>query len=679
MTKNILNISDEDRFYLSDAFVEQYSERQPEWGGAGFGYIVYKRTYARPKEDGTTEEWHETVRRVVEGTYTIQKWWAARQHLPWSDRKAQRSAQEMYERIFTFKFLPPGRGLWAMGTDSIERTGSAALMNCAFRSTENINQNFADPFAFLMDMSMLGVGVGFDTRGAGTVKIKKPRIDNDVYVVEDSREGWVKLVRDVIDSYSDVSAGFGFPKEIDYSQIRPEGAPLKGFGGVAAGPEPLKRCLRQIKDILDPLIGKPITSEAIVDLMNVIGVCVVAGNIRRSAEIALGHPDDYSFLTLKDPELHSAELMSHRWASNNSVFAHVGMDYSKVAALTAKNGEPGYYWLDVARAYGRIQDGVNNKDERVMGVNPCAEQPLEDGEACCLVETFPSLHDDYEDYERTLKMAYLYAKTVTLIPTHNKLTNRRQMKNRRIGLSQSGIVQAIQRRGLRGHMAWCDQGYAYIQKMDRIYSDWLAIPRSIKTTTVKPSGTVSQLPGVTPGIHFEHAEYYWRTIRLAKSSPYVEPLREAGYRIEDDVADKSAVVAYFPIKAPHFYRAKADVSLLEQMELAALMQYHWSDNAVSITAHGTREELAQLHYWLPMFEGRLKSFSALPLDDHGYAQAPYQTISQEEYEAAVKGLTGINLSGTEQQEAMDLFCDGIACELPQQHVDSGPSTGVEFV
>jgi ribonucleotide reductase alpha subunit len=239
-----------------------------------------------------------------------------------------------------------------------------------------------------------------------------------------------------------------------------------------------------------------------------------------------------------------------------------------------------------------------------------------------------------------------------------------QKRNRRIGLSQSGIVQAIQRRGLREHLRWCDDAYAYVQRLDKQYSDWLTIPRSVKTTTVKPSGTVSQLPGVTPGIHFEHAEYYFRTIRLAKTSAIVPALRKAGYRIEDDVYDTSSVVAYFPIHAEFFGRGKDEVSMWEQLELAAQMQFQWSDNAVSVTVHFKPEEARDIPRALQLYESRLKSVSFLPLEEHGYAQAPYQTITRKEYEQAAAKLKPIEL-GRETHEAMDMYCDTDHCEIPQ--------------
>jgi adenosylcobalamin-dependent ribonucleoside-triphosphate reductase len=654
----IIDLKPEQRFSLSANFLEEFKTKQPDWGPVGL--ITYKRTYARPLPDGRSEDWWQTCKRVVEGVYTIQHWHCDRLNLEWKPRKAQASAQEMYRLMFDMKFLPPGRGLWMMGTDYVYQNGGAALNNCAFTTTEHIAQDFAEPFCFLMDMSMLGVGVGGDTMGSGTFVVAKPRESQDTltYVIADTREGWVDSVRMLLKAFD----GDRMPI-FDYSQIRPLGAPIKGFGGTAAGPEPLRRCHEMLTALLTRRIGHAITTADIVDIFNIIGVCVVAGNVRRSAEVMLGELDDQEFLNVKNPDKFQAELMSHRWMSNNSVTVNVGSDYRTVAGLTAKNGEPGYLWMDTCKAYGRLQDPPDWKDKRAVGSNPCLEQTLENYELCCLVETFPSRHDSYEEYQRTLKFAYLYAKTVTLIPTHNKKTNRVMMRNRRIGCSQSGIIQSMAKHGRRKHLNWSDDGYRYIQHMDEVYSDWLAIPRSIKTTSVKPSGTVSLLPGVTPGIHYEHAEYYFRTIRIAKISPLIAPLQEAGYPIEDDKYDSSSYVVYFPIKAQHFDRAKSDVSMWEQLENAAAMQYYWADNQVSITVTFKPEEAKDIQRALEMYESRLKSVSFLPAEDHGYVQAPYQTLSQEVYEFWSSRLKPLVLTDN-VHETEDKFCDGDKCVLP---------------
>ncbi len=649
-----------ERFKLDETFINQFKGKQPEWGP--LGYITYKRTYARivPESDGRTEEFWETLRRVIEGCYTIQWNHCLSLKLPWKQDKAQRSAQEMFRLMWEFKFLPPGRGLWMMGTDYIYIRGSAALNNCAFVSTEDIDMDFAEPFCFLMDMSMLGVGVAFDTKGADKVVIQKPQTGEYVHVVDDSKEGWVDLIRVILNSY--VGKGLR-PTKIDYSQIRPMGSPIRTFGGIAPGPGPLIECVQNIDIVLQPRIGHRISSTDITDLMNIIGKCVVSGGVRRTAELVLGFPDDDEYLKLKDPRLHEDRLMAWRWASNNSVIAREGMSYHKTGKQSSFNGEPGYFWLENARAYGRFKDSPNWLDANVAGTNPCAEQSLESFEICNLVETFPSRHASFEEYRRTLKYAYLYAKTVTLIPTHNERTNAIMLRNRRIGLSQSGIVENFERHGRREHFHWCDNGYKYICELDKIYSRWLCIPESIKKTSVKPSGTVSLLPGVTPGIHYPHAEYYYRTIRIDRTSPLIEPIRRAGYRIEESVYGDKTLIVYFPVHQPHFSRSKRDVSVWEQVENVAQTQYYWADNQVSATITFKPEEAKDIPYILELYETRLKSISFLPLEEHNYPQAPYQEITKEIYEKAVSRLQPIQFDKITTTEQQDLYCDSEKCDL----------------
>jgi ribonucleoside-triphosphate reductase len=202
----------------------------------------------------------------------------------------------------------------------------------------------------------------------------------------------------------------------DYSAIRPYGAPIHGFGGTSSGSGPLGRTYT--KDLTElyhwSRIGEQISSVDIVDTENLIGRCVVAGNVRRSAALALGNHEDREYLQMKND---SEKLAHHRWGSNNSFHALVGQDYTWHAEQSQKNGEPGYIWLDNARTRGRFADPPRDDDKNVMGFNPCVEQQLEDAELCCLVETFPAKHETYEDYLATLKIAYLYGKTVTLANT----------------------------------------------------------------------------------------------------------------------------------------------------------------------------------------------------------------------------------------------------------------------
>lgn len=644
-------------FKLDTTFLTQYQDKQPKFGPIGL--ITYKRTYARPLENGKSEEFWQTIQRVVEGTFNIQYNHSTKNNLPWDNTRAQKEAQRMYELIWDFKFIPPGRGLWMMGTDYVDKRGGAAVNNCAFVSTKDINKDFAEPFCFLMDMSMLGVGVGGDTKGAGTVTVQKPIISNIPYKVQDSREGWVDLVRTVLNSYVGKAE---LPKEIDVSEVRQNGAPIKTFGGVSSGPKPLTDLVDDLTKLLDNKKEKEITSTDIVDIFNLIGKCVVSGNVRRSAEIMFGDPEDEKFMSLKDPTINQEALYHHRWASNNSIFASVGMDYSTVAKLTAKNGEPGYEWLENARAFGRTKDPVNWKDIKAAGGNPCLEQTLESYELCCLVETFPSKHESLKEWHETLYYALLYAKSVTLLSTHNEKTNEVMSRNRRIGCSISGITQAFTKFGKEEFFNGCDEGYAKLKDYDKELSERFNIPESIKLTSVKPSGTVSLLAGVTPGIHYPQSEYYIRNVRFQDGSPLLEELKNAGYPIEKDKYSTNTFVVSFPVKEEFFTKGIQDISMLEQLENAALMQYYWADNQVSVTISFSPEEANDIKKSLDLYDTRLKGVSFLPKKNHGYEQAPYIPITKELYESMTSQIKNFTVSKNSIDQS-DKFCDGESCQI----------------
>lgn len=1103
------------KFMLDANFLASYAHQKPNFGFNGLGELVFYRTYSRLKENGTKESFLDTLRRVVEGCYEIQRRHCNKIHIPWSYEKAQVSAQEMFVRMWEFKFLPPGRGMWMMGTDFMWERGSAALNNCAFVSTDDqIESDPAEPFCFLMDMSMLGVGVGFDTKGAGKIHIKKPANRKLIYQIHDSREGWVDSVRYLIWSYT-TKCDIGYI-EFDYSNIRQAGADIKGFGGKASGPSILSELHELIRNHLDGKINKTLSSVDITDLMNYIGRCVVAGNVRRTAEIAFGEPHDKHYCSMKNPlatleeddiikfyeatsRLYSQgrnkattsdfvdennnhiiplnrlipaietwnALNHHRWASNNSIFAYVGMSYDYVGQQIASNGEPGLMWLDNMRDYGRMIDGKQpGIDGRVKGGNPCftgnmrlltehgyiplydlwvgggqqeyigtdnalekygtqkivnshgvvvasnvyktgtqvpvfrvtfsdnswidatethqmitlvrhdskksgrtryeekrkslnelvigdivplnnvsqfgqhhdpaygelagwvigdgslspkrdgqvkaectcyeddcedvlprissllhetylrhnkssqqnpvyagwtrnhehfehredrvgsnvlgrllvadglrngdkhkiphsiwvsdretvaaflrglassdgfvlinekkgtisvrikqsnqkflqdcrlllnqfgiastvckrndkskqlmndgkggkklynkksayelivsgirqvqrfldsigfiqdwkmtdarkwlsehrgsnnsntgryvkvksieflgeedtycltepgdnrvvvegyqvaqcLEQSLESYELCNLVETFPANHADADDYMRTIKFAYLYAKTVTLLPTHNPRTNAVTLRNRRIGLSQSGIVQAFSKFGRRTVLNdFCDAGYNEIRRWDQIYSEWLCIQRSIKVTSVKPSGTVSLVAGATPGIHYPEASTYWRRVRLAKDSPLVGVLEKAGFHIEPDIKDSDrTVVVRFGVSDERV-KPVADISIWEQMANVVDYQRYWADNQVSCTIKFKHEEADQIARVLETYEDQLKGISFLPLSNHGYAQAPYEPCSANEvaeYNSKISATDYSDFIGHDAEGSK--FCDSDKCVI----------------
>ena len=660
------------KFQLSDNFINKYKRRKAPFGFNGLGELVYMRTYSRIKEDGKNERWWETVQRVVEGTYTMQKEWIESHQLGWNPWQAQRSAQEMYERIFYMKFLPPGRGLWAMGSPiTEERKLYAALNNCAFVSTATLKEDMAKPFCFLMDASMLGVGVGFDTKGAGEIIVKgiDSKRDKQIYKIPDTREGWVESLKLLLESYFHGTAIM----EFDYSLIRGAGEPIQGFGGVSSGHEPLKEVHSDIKNVLDKNSGEPITVTTIVDIMNLIGKCVVAGNVRRTAEIVFGEPDSEEYLDLKNYKV-NPHRETYGWTSNNSIFAELGMDYSEAAKRIVDNGEPGFAWLENMRKYSRMKNGGDNKDHRVAGGNPCLEQSLESYELCCLVETFPNNHTSFEDYAKTLKYAYLYAKSVTLGRTHWSDTNRVMLRNRRIGCSVSGVAQFVTNRGLDEFKEWLNNGYDVIQTWDKSYSDWMAVPRSIKTTSVKPSGTVSLLAGATPGLHYPESRFYIRRIRLSKHSELLEPLKKAGYLVEPAFgSEDTTMVVEVPVDVGEGIRTASELSIWEQFSLAAFLQRHWADNQVSCTVtFDPQTEADQIAPCLNYYQYHLKGISLLPRHDYGaYKQMPYEAIDEKEYNKQVKKLGKLSFGVIKNEEAdVDKFCNNDSCEIPPMHGDN---------
>jgi len=620
-------MSDFFSFRLSEEFINDYKSKEPPFGftdagGNSLGEITFIRTYSRMKEDGTKERWYEVCRRVIEGMYSAQKNHAKENRLPWNDYKAQASAKEAYQRLFELKWTPPGRGLWSFGTAlTMEKKNSAALQNCAMVSTKDIDRN--DP------------GTLFDS-------FLKP----NMYI-----------------------------QEFNYDLIRPLGAPIKGFGGTASGPAPLIQLHKQIRAVIGGRAGETLDSRAIVDIVNLIGTCVVSGNVRRSATLALGNAQDEDFMNLKNsevfPERNSFDPENPGWAwmSNNSISATVGTKYEDYVDLIASNGEPGFIWLDVARNYGRLKDPADGKDYRVMGFNPCAEQPLESYELCTLVEVHLNRHESKEDFLRTLKFAYLYGKTVTLIPTHWQQTNGIMQRNRRIGTSLTGIASFSDKFGLPVVREWMDEGYETIRKYDHSYSEWLCVRDSIRVTTVKPSGSVSILSGATPGVHWAPGgNYFLRAIRFGNTDPMIHLFKAAGYKMEADLVSANTTVVYFPVHSGHA-RSEKEVTLFEKIALAATAQKYWSDNGVSVTLSFDKDtETKHIAPALHMYEGQLKAVSFLPMGNKVYPQQPYTEITEEEYNSYIGQIKKIDWSaiydGAENLEAQgEMYCTTDACEI----------------
>jgi hypothetical protein len=199
----------------------------------------------------------------------------------------------------------------------------------------------------------------------------------------------------------------------------------------------------------------------------------------------------------------------------------------------------------------------------------------------------------------------------------------------------TGIAQFLAKYDLNTLKEWSETGYNFIKQFDNELSEDLKIPQSIKTTSIKPSGTVSLLAGATPGVHLPHSRFYIRRVRLAKGSALEFTLKELGYHIEDDVMLKTGVVVSFPVDIGKGVKTLKDSNLWEQLSLAAFMQRHWADNQVSCTvSFRNNTEGYLIGSAIDFFQYQLKGISFLPLseDKHPYPQMPYEEINEEEYQ-----------------------------------------------
>jgi ribonucleoside-diphosphate reductase alpha chain len=543
-----------------------------------------------------------------------------------------------------------------MGTEYVYERGGMALQNCGAVEVVKLSNDAS----WAMDALMCGVGIGFGLQ-YNAQKFKKPTDTKTTFVVPDDREGWVESLRQLILSYET-----GGPTvEFDYSLVRPSGVPIRGFGGTASGPDPLKKLHERVRGYLDVHVaGGSTRTRLIADVMNSIGACVVAGNVRRSAEIALGSPHDEEFINLKNYEL-NPDRMEIGWMSNNTVVLSSTEDFKKlpdIAELIRNNGEPGIMNLLNIQKYGRY--GEEMPDTGWL-CNPCAEQPLESYEVCCLVEVFPTRCKTKEEFFEALELAQLYAHSVSLLPTHSTRTNAVVARNHRIGESLSGIADWFDNVGATEVISMLRAGYKIIREVNRVLAKEAGIPESIRVTTVKPSGTVSQLAGVSPGMHYPAFSRYIRRVRVGENTPIVPLLKEAGVPWEKDVYSDNTLVFEFPVNQGKT-RSQNEISMWAKGAMVATLQRHWSDNMVSNTiTFNPKTEGHQIEDFLAFYAPFVKTLSLLPHTEEGaYQQMPYEGITLKEYEERAAKIKEIDWSTFGNSDGQDSrFCANDNCEV----------------
>ena len=610
----IVQVPSQSRFRLTESFLSPYRTK-----GDPFQSLLARSSYLTKYCRGN-ETWTDTIRRVIEGNTSLVA------------GVSSAESEALFHLFWTGQAFPTGRSLW---TGGIEGIPADARYSCWFTTLKEI-----DDWCWTANQLMLGGGVGVglseidqlpvvaecssrfavwckdNHENHGEVKPEAKSFLNGstpVYMVPDSREGWVEALRITL-----LAAFKGTDQIVDVSGIRRRGLPISTFGGVACGPGPLANLLRAVWTIIRSAAGRRPSSVDCLDVTNHIGLCIKSGNVRRSALIVLGDAFDTEFRNAKkDWEA----VLSHRHTSNNSIMLRSweqirNFDYQGLVDDVSEYGEPGIANMPL----------VWMTDSQAKGVNPCGEQFLHNREACNLAELFPANFESNTNPEAAFQLVTRYTLRQRMTPLLDPQSQAIGEKNMRLGVGLGGICD------FDWSPATLQGWFRYVRQAANTYADELHVNRPLTVTTVKPSGTISLLNGSSPGIHAPHAPYYIRRVRLAKNDVMVESLKAAGVPHEMDVYDKTqnTVVFAFPTKAKHTRFTVQSQTLRDQLERQAVVQEYWADNAVSSTISFTDEERPTLAAHLKEFVPRLKSTSVLPRSN-GYQQTPYEACTEEVY------------------------------------------------
>lgn len=604
--------------------------------------IVTRRTYNR-NDDGHTESWEETVRRVIAGNV---------RGFDVSPDEIKKLNKFILER----KAMPAGRGLWFSGAPAHERLGGAALVNCW-----GITADDWENFVMAQDLLMLGGGVGLSVEHRFVCKLPKVRPNVQIvhkftkdadFIVPDSREGWNKLTFKALESYFETGRSFSYSTIC----IREYGQPIKGFGGTSSGAGPLIQFIENLGTILSPRGGVHIRPIDAADIMCSIGELVVSGNVRRSAILILGDPWDKEYLKSKRWDL--APLPSYRAMANYSVVCDDIEDLHPSFWKTYEVGEAfGVFNRKNVQAYGRLGE---RKKDTAMVCNPCAEAMLENGEGCNLQELFLPNLDGVEEFKEAAVLMHRWGKRVTCETFHNPKNDEVFKRNRRIGTGITGCLQSPDL--FKAEVL--DDVYNAIQHENIRYSKELGIPESIRTTVIKPSGTLSLLGDCTPGVHPAFSKYYIRRVRFASNDPLIKVLQKAGYNIEpvlkfDGKLDHGTLVVDFYQETPANTPCADDgFDTWKQLDTLLFAQKHWADQSVSITVYYKREEIGKIKQWLAENIKSIKTISFLCYSDHGFEQSPMESITKQNYEALSSKIKTIDFDDVSLGELESMECEG---------------------
>lgn len=616
--------------------------------------FIHLSRYSRYLEaEGRRETWEETVDRL------IGFWKKQVSNNVITDDEFQQLSTAVYNR----EVMPSMRAMWAAG-DALAQNPFRGY-NCSFAAVDHIRV-----FDEILYILMSGTGVGFS---AEAQYVNKLPIINDTFSqsertisIEDSAEGWAKALRKLI-----AELYLGNTHAWDFSKIRPEGARLKTMGGRASGPAPLQDLMSFVTATFKAAAGRKLRPIEVHDIVCKIAEVVVVGGVRRSALISLSD--------LGDPEVRDAksgrwwETTAHRALANNSAAYEqkpsmaVFMD-EWIALMKSGSGERGIF----NRAGAKALAPERRNTDLLVGTNPCAEIQLRSGQLCNLSEVVCRVDDTEADLKRKIGLATILGTlqaSLTEFKYVRKVWQRNCEEERLLGVSLTGIQDCKILRNPDPKMLKRLKEYA--QEVNIEYAKKLNINPATAITTIKPSGTVSQLVDSSSGIHGRFSPYYIRTVRQANNDPLTSFLKDAGVPNEPDLMNPEKTTIFsFPIKSPEGATLANEQTAIEQLENWLLFQKHWSEHSVSVTVYVKEHEWMEVGNWCYQNFDYITGVSFLPYAEHTYAQAPYQPCTKEEFDAAMAAMPKVDFLKLSEYESEDntegaqtLACTGGACEI----------------
>ena len=590
--------------------------------------FIHISRYARwIEEKNRRETWVETVDRYIN---------FMKDHLVLNYGYSPNAKifDEVKDAILNHRIMPSMRALMTAGP-ALERDHIAAY-NCSFIAVDSLRA-----FDEAMYVLMNGTGVGFsvESKYVDELPIVAESFNQTAttIVVEDSKLGWAKAFKELIALLSQ-----GQIPEWDMSKVRPSGARLKTFGGRASGPGPLSALFTFTTDTFRNAAGRRLKPIEAHDLMCKVGEVVVVGGVRRSALISLSNLDDFEMAKAKSGSWW--ETQPQRSLANNSAVYNAKPNTAQFLRewrnlYESKSGERGIYNIDSVRKH--VESFGRRDASLVSGTNPCGEIILRPNEFCNLTEVVISADDTREDLMEKVKLATIlgtWQSTLTNFKYLRKTWKDNCEEERLLGVSLTGIYgnKITSTAGKALEQLLTDMRLESVRINDH-EAKKLNINPSVSITCVKPSGTVSQLVGVSSGIHPWYSEYYIRSVRGSNNDPLTQFLKDSGVPSEPDVMKPDeTTVFYFPQKAPKNATITKDLTAIDHLEMWKIYRTYWTEHNPSVTINVHEDEWLRVGAWVFDNFDSIGGVSFLPANEHTYKQAPYQEITKDEYEEWVK-------------------------------------------